>query len=211
MPDRGRRRLARRPPPAAPDPPAPTSPRHAAADDRAAPTADAGRAGSHRATQRLGATASRARHVAHLPHGLAAARRVGRAGADRRAGARGHGLRDGLGRAGHLRPVRDHLRAAGLRRLRAQPGAGAGPRLVAGRARAGRRAAVVGGRSAACDGAGRDDRGGVWRAVPAGRGGTAGLRHRAAVQADPLWLHERHRPDGAGQPAAAAVRLLGRR
>jgi hypothetical protein len=36
-----------------------------------------------------------------------------------------------------------------------------------------------------------------------------GVRHRAAV-ADPLRLHERHRADGADQPAAQAVRLFDR-
>ena len=36
------------------------------------------------------------------------------------------------------------------------------------------------------------------------------LRHRTAVQADPLRLHERHRADRADQPAAQAVRLLDR-
>ena len=36
------------------------------------------------------------------------------------------------------------------------------------------------------------------------------LRHRAAVQADPLRLHERHRAHGADQPAAQAVRLFDR-
>ena len=38
-----------------------------------------------------------------------------------------------------------------------------------------------------------------------------GLHHRAAVQADPLRLHERHRAHRADQPAAQAVRLLDRR
>ena len=38
-----------------------------------------------------------------------------------------------------------------------------------------------------------------------------GIRHRAAVQADPLRLHERHRAHGADQPAAQAVRLFDRR
>ncbi len=44
----------------------------------------------------------------------------------------------------------------------------------------------------------------------AGRRGAPGLRHRAAFQADPLRLHERHRADGIDQPAAQAVRLLDR-
>ena len=43
----------------------------------------------------------------------------------------------------------------------------------------------------------------VGRAAP-------GIRHRAAVQADPLRLHERHRAHGADQPAAQAVRLFDR-
>ena len=43
------------------------------------------------------------------------------------------------------------------------------------------------------------------------RAGEAGLRHRAAVQADPLRLHERHRAGGDRQPVAQAVRHLDRR
>ena len=43
-----------------------------------------------------------------------------------------------------------------------------------------------------------------------GRRGPPGLHHRAALQADPLWLHERHRADGIDQPVAQAVRLLDR-
>jgi hypothetical protein len=36
------------------------------------------------------------------------------------------------------------------------------------------------------------------------------LRHRTALQADPLRLHERHCADGTDQPAPQALRLLGR-
>ena len=39
----------------------------------------------------------------------------------------------------------------------------------------------------------------------------ARLRHRAALQADPLRLHERHRAGRADQPAAQTVRLLDRK
>ena len=46
--------------------------------------------------------------------------------------------------------------------------------------------------------------------VRPGRAGPARLHDRAAVEADPLRLHERHRADRADQPAAQAVRLLDR-
>ena len=37
------------------------------------------------------------------------------------------------------------------------------------------------------------------------------LYHRASVEADPLWLYERHRADGTDQPISQAVRFLDRK
>ena len=51
---------------------------------------------------------------------------------------------------------------------------------------------------------------GLRRRLRRGRPRAARLRHRAAVEADPLRLHERHRADGAAEPASQAVRLLDR-
>ena len=144
---------------------------------------------------------------AALRTGLAGARRTGRSGIDRRAGAGGHRLRRGLRCAGHLRPVRHHGRAAGLCAVRPEPHPGAGARLVAGCTHPGRRAATVRGRPATGCRAGRHDGPGVGCAVRRRRRRAAGLRHRIAVQADPLRLHERHRADGDRQPVAGAVRL----
>ena len=59
-------------------------------------------------------------------------------------------------------------------------------------------------------GPGGHDGGGVGAGVHPGRRAAPGLRHRAAVQADPLRLHERHRAHRADQPAAQAVRLFDR-
>ena len=119
----------------------------------------------------------------------------------------GHRLRRRIRLARHLRTVRHHGRAAGVCLVRPEPYPGAGAGLLVGRADPGRRPAAVRGRPAACHRAGRDDGFGVGCAVRRGRYRTAGIRHRAVVQADPLWLHERHRPDGDRQPIAGAVRL----
>ena len=142
---------------------------------------------------------------------LAAARPDGRPGADHDAGAGRHRVRGGLRRAGHLRPVRHDRPAAGLRAVRSEPHPGAGAGFRAGRGDSRGRAAALGRRPDARRGAGEHDGGGVGAGVHPGRRDAPGLRHRAAVQADPLRLHERHRAHRADQPAAQAVRLLDRR
>ena len=58
------------------------------------------------------------------------------------------------------------------------------------------RPAALGGRSATCAQRGRNDGHRVRRRVRGCRPGPPRLHHRAALQADPLWLHERHRADG---------------
>ena len=148
---------------------------------------------------------------APLPSRLAAPRPHRRAGAHHHAGAGRHRLRRGLGRARHLRPLRHHRPAAGLCAVRAEPHPGARAGLVAGadhpRPSCCRCPAAI--RCARWRWPAR------WRWSPglvcilAGVA-AAGLHHRAAVQADPLRLHERHRAHGADQPAAQAVRLLDR-
>ena len=80
-----------------------------------------------------------------------------------------------------------------------------GPGFVAGGADPGGGAAAVGRRSGARGGPGRRDgdcrRPDLHRRRPR----ETGLRHRTAVQADPLRLHERHRAGGHRQPVAQAA------
>ena len=155
--------------------------------------------------------AARTADPAPLRSRLAAARPDGRPGADHDAGAGRHRLRGGLGRAGNLRPVRHDRPAARLRAVRSEPHPGAGAGLLARRGDSRGRAAALGRRPDARRGAGEHDGGGVGAGVHPGRRAAPGIRHRAAVQADPLRLHERHRAHRADQPAAQAVRLLDRR
>ena len=138
---------------------------------------------------------------------MAAARCDGRIGVDGGTGAGWHRLCRGIRRARHLRPVRHHGRAAGLRTVRSQSDPGAGAGLFAGCNHPRRRAAALGGRPATCHRAGRHDGPGVGCPVRRGWRSAAWLRHRVAVQADPLRLHERHRTDGDRQPVAGVVRF----
>ena len=58
--------------------------------------------------------------------------------------------------------------------------------------------------------AGRHDGGRLGHRLHSGGRRAPRLRHRAALEAHPLRLHERHRADGPDQPAAEAFRLLDR-
>jgi len=159
----------------------------------------------------LDTLAARTADPESLRNRLAATRCDGGAGFDDDAGAGRDRVRGGLGRAGNLRSVRHDRPAAGLRAGRSKPHSGAGAGLVPRAGDSGGRVAAVGRRPAAGGGAGQHDGGGVWAGVHPDRGAAPGFRHRTAVQADPLRLHERHRADGPGQSAADAVRLLDRR
>ena len=57
---------------------------------------------------------------------------------------------------------------------------------------------------------GQHDGGRLGDRVHSGRRRAAGVRNRASLQADPLWLHEWNSADGADQPAAQAVWFLDR-
>ncbi len=188
---------------------APASRRHCPSpNDRSADIASAAgwRHAPCRRQRPLDALAAGPATAAPLPVRLVAARHRGRPGADDDAGAGGHRLCGGLGRARHPWPVRHHRRAAGLCAVRAQPHPGDGAGFVAGRADPGGAAAARGRRPGARGGAGRRDghRRGPDRRRR--RAGQAGLHHRTAVQAHPLRLHERHRAGGHRQPAAQVVR-----
>ena len=74
---------------------------------------------------------------------LAAARSDGRPGADHDAGAGRNRLRRGVGRPGHLRPVRHHRPAARLRAVRPEPHSGAGAGFLARRGDSRGRAAAL--------------------------------------------------------------------
>ena len=74
----------------------------------------------------------------------------------------------------------------------------------------GRRAAAVGRRSAARRCRRQSDGRRLGRGVHPGGRLAARIHHRAAVQADPLRLHERHRVRGDRQPVAQAVRSVDR-
>ncbi len=160
---------------------------------------------------RLDALAAGAPNLAPVRARLAASRHRRRAGADDHAGACRDRLCGGLWRAGDLWSLRDHRAVAGLCAVRSQPHSGAGAGLLAGRCHPRRRPAVVGRRPAACRCPGRHDGSRLGAGVHPGRPGAPGLHHGAAVQADPLRLHERHCADGLDQPVAQAVRVLDRR
>ena len=170
----------------------------------------------HRAAQRrprsggLDTLAAGPADPAQLPVGLAASRYRRRTGADHDAGARRNRLCGGIGGAGHLRTLRDDRSAAGLCAVRSQPHPCAGTRLVAGRRHPRRRPAAVRRRPHARHRPGRHDGDRVRDRVHPGRPGTPGIRHRTPFQADPLWIHERHRADRADQPIAQASRVLDR-
>ena len=85
------------------------------------------------------------------------------------------------------------------------------PRLAARRRDPRSRAAAFGRRPATRGRARRNDGDRLRRRVRCRGLGASGLHHRAAVEADPLRLHERHRADGAAEPSPEAVRLLGDR
>ena len=143
------------------------------------------------------------------PH-LAPQRPGGRPRVDDDAGAGRHRLRRGIRRPRHLRPVRHHHPAPGIRAVRSQPHPGAGAGFFPGRADPRGRPAAVSGRSGAGGRAGRHDGGGVGSGVHRGGPAATGIHHRTALQADPLRLHERHCAHSADQPAAQAVRGLDR-
>ena len=147
-------------------------------------------------------------HAARLRTVLVAPRPRGRAGPDHHAGAGRDRLCRRIGAARRLRAVRDHRAAAGVRPVRAQPHSRAGSGFLARPDHPRHRPAALGRRSDArrrprrCHG----DR--LRADLHSGRCHAAGLHHRAAVQADSLWLHERHRAHRADQPAAQAARFL---
>ena len=115
------------------------------------------------------------------------------------------------GRAGHQRPLRDDRAAARVRAVRSEPHPRPRPGLRARGRDPGRRAAALGGRSAACGRAGRSDGDRLRRRVRRRGPGAPRLHHRAALEADPLRLHERHRADRDAEPDPEALRLLGQR
>ena len=160
--------------------------------------------------ERLEALAARTADAQPVRSRLAAARSDGRPGADHDAGAGRNRVRSGFGRPGNLRPVRHHRPAARLRAVRPEPHSGAGAGFRARRGDSRGRAASLCRRPDARRGPGEHDGGGVGAGVHPDRRNAPGIRHRAAVQADPLRLHERHRAHRADQPAAQAVRLFDR-
>ena len=70
--------------------------------------------------------------------------------------------------------------------------------------------AAFGRRSDASGGSRRHDGDRLGHRLHSSRIGAARLHNRAALQANPLRLHERHCLDGLGQPTAQAVRLFDR-
>ena len=148
------------------------------------------------------------KHPASLRTLLATARHRRRPRHDDDARAGRHRVRGGVRGPGHQRPLRDHRAAARVRRVRSQPHPRAGPGLGARGRDPGGRAAAVGGRSAARGRAGRHDGDRLRRRVRCGRPGASRLHHRAALEADSLRLHERHRADRDPEPDPEAVRLF---
>src|ERR1700733_7269903 len=146
-------------------------------------------------------------YVAKLQIGLADAR-LGRWNrADDDACASRHRLRGRVGRWRDLWPLRHNRLFAGLRAFRAQsdPGARTGL-LPRGRYIRGR-CPAIGRRSASRDRDRRRD-GACLRGDPYHRGDcSARFRNRAAVEADPLRLHEWNRADRADQSATQTVRI----
>ena len=103
------------------------------------------------------------------------------------------------------------LYRAGLCGVRAQSHFGVGAGLIACRSHPRRCPSAVWRRSSSCNCARRHDGSRLGNRVHPCRCGSAGFHTRASFQADPLWLHERNRADGADQPTAQAFRLLDRR
>ena len=130
--------------------------------------------------------------AASLRTDLACARSDGRPGIDRGAGSSRYRLRCGFWCAWHLRPVCHHRRAAGVCDVWPEPHPGTGTGLVVGSIDPGRGPAAIGGRPATCHRAGRHDGIGIGGAVRRGGRRAAWLRHRIAVQANSLRLHEWH-------------------
>ena len=85
-----------------------------------------------------------------------------------------------------------------------------GPELIARRRHIRRRFAIVCWRPAARGGAGRNDGGRLRDRLHSSRCRTVGIHHRASLQANSLWLHERYRIDRSNQPAAQTFRLFDR-
>ncbi|MNN24456.1 hypothetical protein D3C81_1378900 [compost metagenome] len=156
--------------------------------------------------RRVAALASRRPDAEVLSAGLVAARPGRGAGTDHHADAGRHRLRRGLRRARRLRALRHHGPAAGLRLARAEPDPGAGAGFGLGRAVPRRDPAGCWRRSGARRPGGQHDGGGLGRGLHRDGAAAPRLRRRTVVQADPLRLYERHRPDRADQPVAQAVR-----
>ena len=139
---------------------------------------------------------------------LAATRHRGGPRHDDDARAGRHRICGGVRDTGHQRPLRDHRAAARVRRVRSQPHSGSRTGLGA-RGRDPRSGpAPVGRRTAARGCAGRNDGDRLRRGVRRCRPGTPRLHHRAAVETDPLRLHERHRADRDPEPDPEALRLF---
>ena len=148
---------------------------------------------------------------APLPGGLVRSRLRRGARACDDAGARGHRLCVCIGPAWHLRALCDHHAAAGLRRVRAKPHPGPGAGFVACRHHTRRRRSAIGWRPLARRGARRHDGDCLGHHLHPGGSCQARLRYRAALEAHPLRLYERHRAYRVDQPIAQAVRLIDRR
>ena len=103
---------------------------------------------------------------------------------------------------GHIRSVRHVDPAAGVRAVRSQPHPGARTGFFTGRFDPRRHIAACRKRSESRRGRGRPAGGGVRGVVHSCRSLAPGIHHRAAVEADPLRIHERHRTDRADQPTA---------
>ena len=149
-------------------------------------------------------------HAASVSGWLATQRHCRWAGVIDDAGAGRHGLCGGIRLAGDLRPLRHDRTAAGLCSIRPEPHPGSRTRLIARRRHTRRRFAIVCWRPAARGGAGRNDGGRLRDRLHSGRCRAVGLYHRASLQANSLWLHERHRIDRSDQPAAQTFRLFDR-
>ena len=139
---------------------------------------------------------------------LAAARHRRRPRHDDHARAGRHRVRGGIGGPGHQWPLRDHRAVARVRLVRSQPHHRAGPGFGARGRDPRRRAAAVGGRFATRSRGGRHDGHRVRHRLRGGGPGSTRLHHGAALEADPLRLHERHRANGRAEPDPEASGLL---
>ena len=149
-------------------------------------------------------------HAASVSGWLATQRHCRWAGVIDDAGAGRHGLCGGIRLAGDLRPLRHDRTAAGLCSIWPEPHPGPRTQLIARCRHTRRRFAIVCWRPAARGGAGRNDGGRLRDRLHSGRCRAVGLYHRASLQANSLWLHERHRIDRSDQPAAQSFRLFDR-